>query len=425
MTTPLRFAALSCSLALALSLPAAGETASGASAPVVIERAPEPANPDLERQVAELRAENQRLQSELAAATRAKAQGESSLQETAQELAALRAKLARSSTELQQSQARLNEASAHQAAQESEKKRADDAGAQATALQAQLEQLRKEKAEVDARLAAAEAEKAQLQKAVEERNQLAAEIEKLRQQPAAASPELTAKLAETETKLEAALRSFTQLQTENDQLKSAGLSQSAVAAEVEELRRKNAELETRLASAPPPPPDLAQQLAETEDKLNTVLRSYSLLERDSDLAKAEAARGAEEARTAAAKAAAESAAQISALFDELRQTQAQSAALAAENAQLKTRIAVLGPPPGSTLASPARPGATPPPATTPAPAPAAAQPRTHVVVAGDNLAKLSRTYYGTANRWDEILNANRDVIQNENVLPIGATLRIP
>jgi nucleoid-associated protein YgaU len=47
------------------------------------------------------------------------------------------------------------------------------------------------------------------------------------------------------------------------------------------------------------------------------------------------------------------------------------------------------------------------------------------VVAGDSLAKISRTYYGTAARWDEILHANRDVIKNENVLPIGATLRIP
>jgi nucleoid-associated protein YgaU len=48
-----------------------------------------------------------------------------------------------------------------------------------------------------------------------------------------------------------------------------------------------------------------------------------------------------------------------------------------------------------------------------------------VVTAGDSLTKISRTYYGTSNRWDEILNANRDVIRNENVLPLGVTLQIP
>jgi nucleoid-associated protein YgaU len=90
------------------------------------------------------------------------------------------------------------------------------------------------------------------------------------------------------------------------------------------------------------------------------------------------------------------------------------------------------------MATPSRPSSVPPttpaantapvtPDTSKAAAPAAGTPgpRTHVVAAGDSLTKISRAYYGTANRWDEILAANRDVIRNENILPLGVTLRIP
>jgi nucleoid-associated protein YgaU len=47
------------------------------------------------------------------------------------------------------------------------------------------------------------------------------------------------------------------------------------------------------------------------------------------------------------------------------------------------------------------------------------------VAPGDTLGKISRQYYGTPGRWDEILRANGDVIKNENVLTVGSTLRIP
>jgi nucleoid-associated protein YgaU len=48
-----------------------------------------------------------------------------------------------------------------------------------------------------------------------------------------------------------------------------------------------------------------------------------------------------------------------------------------------------------------------------------------VVVDGDTLTKISRQYYGTSARWDEIFQANRDTLANESSLTIGATLRIP
>jgi nucleoid-associated protein YgaU len=58
-----------------------------------------------------------------------------------------------------------------------------------------------------------------------------------------------------------------------------------------------------------------------------------------------------------------------------------------------------------------------------APAPPAA--RTHVVAEGDTLTKISRKYYGTSGRWEDILNANRDVVKDEKSLVVGSSLKIP
>jgi nucleoid-associated protein YgaU len=46
-------------------------------------------------------------------------------------------------------------------------------------------------------------------------------------------------------------------------------------------------------------------------------------------------------------------------------------------------------------------------------------------VEGDTLSKIARRYYGSADRWPEILQANRDVLRDERNLPVGAALRIP
>ncbi|MEW6074332.1 MAG: LysM peptidoglycan-binding domain-containing protein [Planctomycetota bacterium] len=47
------------------------------------------------------------------------------------------------------------------------------------------------------------------------------------------------------------------------------------------------------------------------------------------------------------------------------------------------------------------------------------------VVAGDNLSKISAKVYGTANRWKEIYDANRDVLDRPDWVQIGMRLRIP
>ncbi len=52
-------------------------------------------------------------------------------------------------------------------------------------------------------------------------------------------------------------------------------------------------------------------------------------------------------------------------------------------------------------------------------------PRTHKVVNGDTLAVLAQRFLGSAERAREIFDANRDVLSDPELLPIGAELKIP
>lgn len=51
--------------------------------------------------------------------------------------------------------------------------------------------------------------------------------------------------------------------------------------------------------------------------------------------------------------------------------------------------------------------------------------RVHKVVDGDTLAALAERYLGSAARAGEIFEANRDVIDDPELLPIGAELKMP
>ncbi len=55
----------------------------------------------------------------------------------------------------------------------------------------------------------------------------------------------------------------------------------------------------------------------------------------------------------------------------------------------------------------------------------AAQVRYHTVAEGDSLSRISMRYYGTANRWQEIFQANRDILQGSSALRVGMQLKIP
>ena len=51
--------------------------------------------------------------------------------------------------------------------------------------------------------------------------------------------------------------------------------------------------------------------------------------------------------------------------------------------------------------------------------------QSYTVVAGDSLSKIAKRFYGDANKWPRIHDANRDQIKNPDLIHPGQKLRIP
>ena len=49
----------------------------------------------------------------------------------------------------------------------------------------------------------------------------------------------------------------------------------------------------------------------------------------------------------------------------------------------------------------------------------------YTVVAGDSLSKIAKRAYGDANQWRRIFEANRDQIENPDLIRVGQKLKIP
>jgi nucleoid-associated protein YgaU len=77
---------------------------------------------------------------------------------------------------------------------------------------------------------------------------------------------------------------------------------------------------------------------------------------------------------------------------------------------------------GGSSTAPAAPTSPAKPTPTTA-APAAA--RTYTVVAGDNLSKIAKKFYGDAKKWKQIFEANRDTVKNPDLIHPGQVLKIP
>jgi len=58
-------------------------------------------------------------------------------------------------------------------------------------------------------------------------------------------------------------------------------------------------------------------------------------------------------------------------------------------------------------------------------APPAAAGQTYTVRSGDSLSSIAQTFYGDANEWRPIFEANRDLLPSADSLQAGQTLRIP
>jgi len=100
---------------------------------------------------------------------------------------------------------------------------------------------------------------------------------------------------------------------------------------------------------------------------------------------------------------------------------------AAEPVEPEAAPAVPIPPPArpaypAVNSTPTRPSPGPPPAA----APANASGRVHVVQKGESLFSISRQFYGNGSRVNDIVAANRSVLQDRNTpLKIGMQLRLP
>ncbi|MEA2713644.1 MAG: hypothetical protein QOK27_1605 [Gemmatimonadales bacterium] len=51
--------------------------------------------------------------------------------------------------------------------------------------------------------------------------------------------------------------------------------------------------------------------------------------------------------------------------------------------------------------------------------------RTYTVVAGDSLSKIAKREYGDASKWHRIFEANRDQIENPDLIHPGQVLNLP
>ncbi len=235
----------------------------------------------------------------------------------------------------------------------------------------------------------------------------------------------------------------------------------ALRTQVDVLAREREALKQQLGEGAPRPP--AAELANIEAKLSDALRDATLLRDENEGLKSQLTQLKQGAAGAAGTAS---------LQDQLRDVQSQAAALAQENSALKARLAAPGAPAASgpfpapisaprivlTSNGPVVTNGAPPAGASAggaaSPAPAAkisgvnatlvtnvsgssgavrintgpevtTGGRVHVVAGGDTLAKISIQYYGSPNRWGDILAANRDVLGENNNLVVGRTLRIP
>jgi nucleoid-associated protein YgaU len=53
------------------------------------------------------------------------------------------------------------------------------------------------------------------------------------------------------------------------------------------------------------------------------------------------------------------------------------------------------------------------------------EPRSYVVQGGDSLSKIAKKFYGDANAWHRIFEANKDRIKNPDLIQPGWKLVIP
>ena len=242
--------------------------------------------------------------------------------------------------------------------------------------------------------------------------------------------EVTAQAAASKQAADKAQADLLALQTRAAEAEKASESHGATAAELTQI---NAKLETERE-------DMRRLVESYRADINRLTASVRTAEQQ----RVDANRGAqqnidalsaqlgqlrrdlESARTAQSRIVEANTAQERERVATIAQLRTENAALAARLNQAQGTLdqiaaaARLGTP-ASTIAT----GGTVPLRPVTAPATQVPEARYHTVVEGDSLSRISMRYYGTSNRWQEIFNANRDVLQGSSTLRVGMQLRIP
>lgn len=231
---------------------------------------------------------------------------------------------------------------------------------------------------------------------------LRASYAKLQAAKGGTDPVQAAKLADTEEKLAASLRSYTQLQEENAKLRT----------EVDTTRAENTTLTAQVKTITAENEQAQAALAQ----LNTEL----LAQKD---ARARAEQQAEAVRTQLTAVVASRDAAPATLAG-ARETAAPSTSglsIAAAPPAEKPALAELRTNPERLRAAAEKRAAT----ETAAPAAPTSAVRIHVVVAGDTLEKIAKKYYGDPGKWNTIYFANNAQLSGGRPLKPGMELEIP
>lgn len=171
--------------------------------------------------------------------------------------------------------------------------------------------------------------------------------------------------------------------------------------------------------AAPDTADLRAALREAQSRVDMTVRAFEIIEQENNRIKAQLGSSSPQNFKA----------DLAAAERDLRQAQhdlvaerIRSANLARELAKARPGIPLVidEPPPYSAPTSPTAPATSLDETAAPA-----ADTTIHTVAEGETLSGIAKLHYGSASRWVDIFNANRDTMRSENHLVPGMKLRIP
>jgi chromosome segregation ATPase len=369
----------------------------------------------LETTLAQTTQERDALAAEIATLRREKLRAEESLAQLS----------ARPSLEgkVQEQQAQIAKLETGLSAAQSETRAAREESSKARAdLQAALAKTGQENEKLVTEISALRRDKQRAEEALaqlQSRPSLNGEVEAQKAQIAKLEADLTAARAETSAAKEKAGELDTQLQTAlaNPNPDRDAHSREIATLRQDRLRAEQARDQLRVDFAAARS-KLEADLAAARNETREVRAQVAKLEADLAAARSEARSG--EAQLGESTAQLQDA--LAKASDDLTAEQIRNENLVRELARVRPGVLLASADTSTPRAAPSR---TPASEFVVVPVPAATAVRVHTVANGENLSMISLRYYNSPNRWQEIFNANREVMNSPNQLAPGTKLRIP